>query len=104
MRAENKTLNTKDNSSYICTGRVDWIIPILAVLISTMEILASINYSSGESFLRFNRGVLVMFIGGVTMLIVSRITYRVWLKGAGRGRKIFCVYGEKSSLIRTRYV
>lgn len=21
-----------------------------------------------------------------------------------RGRKIFCVYGEKSSLIRTRYV
>lgn len=50
MRAENKTLNTKDNSSYICTGRVDWIIPILAVLISTMEILASINYSSGESF------------------------------------------------------
>ena len=22
----------------------------------------------------------------------------------GRGRKIFCVYGEKSSLIRTRYV
>ena len=24
--------------------------------------------------------------------------------GDGRGRKIFCVYGEKSSLIRTRYV
>ncbi len=23
---------------------------------------------------------------------------------AVRGRKIFCVYGEKSSLIRTRYV
>lgn len=89
MRAENKTLNTKDNSSYICTGRVDWIIPILAVLISTMEILASINYSSGESFLRFNRGVLVMFIGGVTMLIVSRITYRVWLKGAGILSTIF---------------
>ena len=93
MRAENKTLNTKDNSSYICTGRVDWIIPILAVLISTMEILASINYSSGESFLRFNRGVLVMFIGGVTMLIVSRITYRVWLKGPEFYRLFFfCFY------------
>ena len=24
--------------------------------------------------------------------------------GIQRGRKIFCVYGEKSSLIRTRYV
>ena len=26
------------------------------------------------------------------------------LAGIYRGRKIFCVYGEKSSLIRTRYV
>ena len=28
----------------------------------------------------------------------------VFLVGYAGGRKIFCVYGEKSSLIRTRYV
>ena len=35
------------------------------------------------------------------LLGVSRQTISNWENG---GRKIFCVYGEKSSLIRTRYV
>ena len=38
-----------------------------------------------------------------TMYAIIKKDFR-GLAANRRGRKIFCVYGEKSSLIRTRYV
>ena len=35
---------------------------------------------------------------GIIAMVMGHVGF------GGRGRKIFCVYGEKSSLIRTRYV
>lgn len=59
-------------------------------------------------------GITLLGIAGALVLGVGMCLTMVWsnmiigivvgLVGIIRGRKIFCVYGEKSSLIRTRYV
>ena len=41
---------------------------------------------------------------GISEPSTSNMIALAKLYGITRGRKIFCVYGEKSSLIRTRYV
>ena len=56
-----------------------------------------LTYSDNDSARQVN-DIQNMLADGVDLLIVAAID------GEARGRKIFCVYGKNSSLIRNRYV
>ena len=80
MSMKTKTLDIKDNSSYICTGKMDWGIPVLTVLLSIMEIVASINFSDVDNDIYVKRQIVLLIFGGLFMLIFSHISYRFYVK------------------------
>lgn len=80
MSMKTKTLDIKDNSSYICTGKMDWGIPVLTVLLSIMEIVASINFSDVDNDIYVKRQIVLLIFGGMFMLIFSHISYRFYVK------------------------
>ena len=60
-----------------------------------------IGYGSGD----IAGNVVYAFLTSFMMVyLTDSVGLAAGVVGTLRGRKIFCVYGEKSSLIRTRYV
>ncbi len=82
MRREMKAFDTKDNLSYVCKGKIDWGISVLAVLLSIMGILASINFLDETNALYINRQIVMLILESILMLIVSRISYHFFAKKA----------------------
>lgn len=80
MSMKTKTLDIKDNSSYICTGKMDWGIPVLTVILSIMEIVSSINFSDVDNDIYIKRQIVLLIFGGMFMLIFSHISYRFYVK------------------------
>ncbi len=77
-----KAFDTKDNLSYVCKGKIDWGISVLAVLLSIMGILASINFLDETNALYINRQIVMLILESILMLIVSRISYHFFAKKA----------------------
>lgn len=91
MRMKTKTFDIKDNSSYVCTGKMDWGIPVLTVLLSIMEILASINFLDINNDIYIKRQIVLLIIGGMFMLIFSHISYRFYIKKVQVVSAVLCL-------------
>lgn len=73
---------------------------ILGERVKTVNLIKQKAFDSGDGIVDPLEDDLVVLSDG----IVDSSENDLIVLSNRRGRKIFCVYGEKSSLIRTRYV
>lgn len=76
-------------------------IPTLEAICKAFGITLSQFFAEGEEAVILTDEQREIF---ATWSLLNPKQKSLLLEFLGRGRKIFCVYGEKSSLIRTRYV
>lgn len=86
-----RTIGIEGDPSYTCTGKIDWVIVCLSVLISMMEIITGINFSNEMYAADTGRQILLLIVAVGGMLLVSRISYRIFLKYARSVSAFFVV-------------